>query len=386
MKLYRRVRRRRRRPRRDQPVDPDARRQGARARREGVARRERARSATPSGTSTRRPRSSTTASSLARREGPATTSGSTARSASSRNGAGLAMSTLDVVQPGRRIGRELPRRRRRRRRGGDGERDRGDQHRRERCGRSSSTSSAASPSGDEVANGIVQPRSSRCRSSAPIVIRLDGTNAEEGRAILKPHESDRLISQPTMLEAARKAVELAGSSAVDEHLRRRRHEGRLPGPHRWPGPLLRAAQPRVRHAGRRRHEPEEGRHRRRGHPGLRDRSPTRVRADRARPRRASSFPRPGPRTRCSKPPKPGIEFIVVITEGVPAHDEACFYNAVAGATSRDTQLLGPELSRASSTPGKCNIGITPGEIALRGRAGRASCRARARSPIRRCTR
>jgi succinyl-CoA synthetase beta subunit len=45
---------------------------------------------------------------------------------------------------------------------------------------------------------------------APIVIRLDGTNAEEGRAIIKPHESDRLVSQPTMLDAARKAVELAG--------------------------------------------------------------------------------------------------------------------------------------------------------------------------------
>ena len=43
----------------------------------------------------------------------------------------------------------------------------------------------------------------------PIVIRIDGTNADQGRAILKEHESDRLISQPTMLDAARKAVELA---------------------------------------------------------------------------------------------------------------------------------------------------------------------------------
>jgi succinyl-CoA synthetase beta subunit len=45
--------------------------------------------------------------------------------------------------------------------------------------------------------------------NSPIVIRIDGTNADEGRAILKAHESDRLISQPTMLDAARKAVELA---------------------------------------------------------------------------------------------------------------------------------------------------------------------------------
>ena len=38
---------------------------------------------------------------------------------------------------------------------------------------------------------------------APIVIRLDGTNADEGRAILEPHLSDRLQLQPTMVEAAR---------------------------------------------------------------------------------------------------------------------------------------------------------------------------------------
>lgn len=67
--------------------------------------------------------------------------------------------------------------------------------------------------GDEVANGIVQALG-RVQIGAPIVIRIDGTNAEEGRAILKQHESDRLISQPTMLEAARKAVELAQASAT----------------------------------------------------------------------------------------------------------------------------------------------------------------------------
>ena len=62
--------------------------------------------------------------------------------------------------------------------------------------------------GEEVANGIVEALR-RVEIAAPIVIRLDGTNADEGRAILKEHESDRLISRPTMLEAARTAVELA---------------------------------------------------------------------------------------------------------------------------------------------------------------------------------
>jgi succinyl-CoA synthetase beta subunit len=65
--------------------------------------------------------------------------------------------------------------------------------------------------GEDVANGIVQALG-RVDIKAPIVIRLDGTNADEGRAILKSHESATLISQPTMLGAARKAVELAGGT------------------------------------------------------------------------------------------------------------------------------------------------------------------------------
>jgi succinyl-CoA synthetase beta subunit len=67
--------------------------------------------------------------------------------------------------------------------------------------------------GDEVANGIVQALG-RVEIKSPIVIRIDGTNAEEGRAILKAHASERLTSQPTMLEAARKAVELANRATV----------------------------------------------------------------------------------------------------------------------------------------------------------------------------
>jgi len=63
--------------------------------------------------------------------------------------------------------------------------------------------------GEEVANGIVQALE-RVQLKAPIVIRLDGTNAEEGRKILEPHLSDRLRSKPTMLEAANEAVALAG--------------------------------------------------------------------------------------------------------------------------------------------------------------------------------
>lgn len=67
--------------------------------------------------------------------------------------------------------------------------------------------------GDEVANGIVQALE-RVHITSPIVIRIDGTNAEEGRAILKAHASAQLTSQPTMLDAARMAVQLANATGV----------------------------------------------------------------------------------------------------------------------------------------------------------------------------
>ena len=64
--------------------------------------------------------------------------------------------------------------------------------------------------GEEVANGIVQALE-RVAIDAPIVIRLDGTNADEGRAILEPHLTDQLRLEPTMREAANTVVEIAKS-------------------------------------------------------------------------------------------------------------------------------------------------------------------------------
>jgi succinyl-CoA synthetase beta subunit len=62
--------------------------------------------------------------------------------------------------------------------------------------------------GEEVANGIVAAMG-RVEVRSPIVVRLDGTNAEAGRAILAANPSDLLVSAPTMLEAARTAVRIA---------------------------------------------------------------------------------------------------------------------------------------------------------------------------------
>jgi succinyl-CoA synthetase alpha subunit len=60
----------------------------------------------------------------------------------------------------------------------------------------------------------------------------------------------------------------------------------------------------------------------------------------------------------------GIEFIAVITEGVPAQDEARFYNRLRQDFPK-LRLLGPNCP-GIITPGECNIGITAGEIATPG--------------------
>ncbi|HEY8773502.1 MAG TPA: ADP-forming succinate--CoA ligase subunit beta [Gaiellaceae bacterium] len=62
--------------------------------------------------------------------------------------------------------------------------------------------------GDVVAQGILQALD-QMTIDHPIVVRLDGTNAEEGRKLLTDAAPPNLYVEPTMLDAARKAVELA---------------------------------------------------------------------------------------------------------------------------------------------------------------------------------
>ena len=66
---------------------------------------------------------------------------------------------------------------------------------------------------DAVATGIVEALTRLDDASRPIVVRLDGNSVDEGRAILEPHLSDKLQMQPTMLDAARTAVQLAASAS-----------------------------------------------------------------------------------------------------------------------------------------------------------------------------
>jgi len=62
--------------------------------------------------------------------------------------------------------------------------------------------------GDEVARGLLSALE-QSEIDLPIVVRLDGTNAEEGREILAENTPENVHTEETMLDAARKAVELA---------------------------------------------------------------------------------------------------------------------------------------------------------------------------------
>lgn len=76
------------------------------------------------------------------------------------------------------------------------------------------------------------------------------------------------------------------------------------------------------------------------------------------------IPAPGVRDAVMEAAEGGVEFIVCITEGVPAQDEAWFFNKLKDEYP-NVQLLGPNCPGIIS-PGKCNIGITAGHIAKAG--------------------
>ena len=63
---------------------------------------------------------------------------------------------------------------------------------------------------DEVARGIIEA-TNKIGLELPLVVRLDGTNSEEGLALLAEAGLDNLHHEATMLGAARKVVELAGN-------------------------------------------------------------------------------------------------------------------------------------------------------------------------------
>ncbi len=75
-------------------------------------------------------------------------------------------------------------------------------------------------------------------------------------------------------------------------------------------------------------------------------------------------PAPGVAAAVVEAARAEMEMVVVITEGVPAHDQARLFNLLR-REHPGTRLLGPNCP-GIITPGRCNIGITAGEIALGG--------------------
>ncbi|MBJ7456250.1 MAG: ADP-forming succinate--CoA ligase subunit beta [Thermoleophilia bacterium] len=65
---------------------------------------------------------------------------------------------------------------------------------------------------DEVAEGLLTALE-RLGATLPIVVRLDGTNEEEGRKIIADRAPSNVVVEKTMLSAARRAVELAKEAA-----------------------------------------------------------------------------------------------------------------------------------------------------------------------------
>jgi succinyl-CoA synthetase beta subunit len=63
---------------------------------------------------------------------------------------------------------------------------------------------------DEIAKGIIEA-SSRIDIEVPLVVRLDGTNSEEGLGLLAEAELPGVRLEKTMLGAAERVVEMAGA-------------------------------------------------------------------------------------------------------------------------------------------------------------------------------
>ena len=153
---------------------------------------------------------------------------------------------------------------------------------------------------DEIAKGIIEAFA-RMDIDVPLVVRLDGTNSEEGLALLadaEPPRSARGEDDARRGRAGGGAGERLMSIIVDS-----RHEARDLGPDRPRGQLPRASQPRLRHRRRRRRHPGQGRPGRRGDPGLRQDRRGRLRARRQHldDLRAGAVRRGGDHARRSRP-------------------------------------------------------------------------------------
>ena len=218
--------------------------------------------------------------------------------------------------------------------------------------------------GDEVARGLIEAFA-QIKPQVPFVVRLDGTNDEEGRKLLAEADLPGVHTEATMDGAAQRVVELAADGR-----QRHEHPGRSRDPavrlrhHRAGGELSFAAQPRLRNAGRRRRDPGQGRSGCGGHPGLRH-LPSRGRGDAGqhghdlRPAPVRRRLDPGGRGRGDRADRddhrghPGPRRAAGVQ-----HDQA----------NGRARLVGPNCPGILS-PGKANVGIIPASFFKEGNVG-----------------
>ena len=235
---------------------------------------------------------------------------------------------------------------------------------------------------DEVARGLIEAFD-QIKPTVPFVVRLDGTNDKEGRRLLAEADLPNVHAEATMLGAAKRVVELAG---VD---RRRRARGR-------DGAARRGDRDG---AGRRRRSSGGGclmailvdentklcvsgitgregtfhamNNRRYGTQVVSGVTPGKGGQDVEGVPVFNTFHDAVAETGANTamifvPPRfaadsileaedAGIDLIIAITEGIPAHDELRVYNHLLTGTSR---LVGPNCPGILS-PGKANVGIIP---------------------------
>ena len=220
--------------------------------------------------------------------------------------------------------------------------------------------------GDQVALGIVEALNGNDVRKVPMVIRLTGTNAEEGRKILAdgrvlPGRNDgrRRRARPSRSRTVRTDVAIfldKNSKVIVQGITGR--EGALP--HR--------PDARVRHEHRRRRHARQGRHEDRERSAVFNTVKDAVDATGATHSIIFVPPFAGS-TRSGRPTTPGIEFAVCITEGSRSHE---MLRVVA--TTPGMRIIGPNCpgsSRpASRWSGSCRaIVFKPGNVGMISRSG-----------------